>query len=259
MNEHDVDRAVLFRAILGEAPAPTAEQIEEARRALATDSQFQAAVDDLRAVVLTTDRTASADWYARLHAYAEAQLVGKVDVAEFADVRHALDCNVALAEEYALLYETLRAEALGSLPKPYEIPSVDLTFLPQAKHTWPTLQPQPQELLPAFANRLTRLLTLANHFGRLGKLATASALLLVLVAGLWVFVQPEQQSSSRNLTGRATTVSAALSKNDPRRPELQILHWSAQNVSAPPAHDLQPGATCSDYVPGAMPLRGCPL
>lgn len=272
MNEQDSDRAVLFRAILGETPAPTSEQIEHARRALASDSEFQAAFDELRAVVLDSARTATADWYTRLHAYAAAQLAGNVDVVAFADVRHALDSNVALAEEYALLYETLRAESLGALPKPYEIPPVDLSFLAQTNRTSTLVQRRPnwqlqfgwrlQGIVPTFTLRLTRLLTLANHFGRLGKLATASALLLVLVVGLSLFVQPERlarPATVSQVTITSTTLSTTLAKNDPRRPELQILHWSAQNVGAPPVNDLQPYAACIDYVPGAMPLRGCPL
>ncbi len=259
MNEHDSDRSVLFRAILGETPTPTAEQIEQARRTLATDSEFQAAFDDLRRVVLATERTALADWYTRLHDYVTAQLAGTGDLAEFADVQRALDQNVDLAEEYALLYETLRAETLGALPQPHEIPPVDLSFLPRAKPaSTPVHRPAPA-LLPAFASRLSKLLTLAHHFGRPGKLAAASTLVLVLVAGLWVFVQPERHTASTNLIGQVPTASALLIKNDPRQPEMQILHWSLQAVSPSPAHDLQPYAPCLDYVPGAMPLRGCPL
>jgi hypothetical protein len=128
----DDARVAFFRALLGDEPAPTAEQLRTIKHSLTASPTVCAALDDLVSIIVRSKRTVDDRWRTRLHAYIMAQLDGRATDAEFADVRQALDASVELSEEYALLYETMQAERQNTVPLPLDMPGPDLSFLTQS-------------------------------------------------------------------------------------------------------------------------------
>ena len=139
--ESQTARTIIFRAIMGDQPQPTLEAIEQARATLRADAVAQAALNELVSVVTRTPATLDDALRNRLQHYIAAQLAGQEVIVAFADIRRALDRNVVLAEEYALFYETMQAEAEATLPMPAHIPALSLAFLPK----------QPPQPLPTHA------------------------------------------------------------------------------------------------------------
>src|SRR5690349_2965640 len=128
MNQ-DNSRTILFRAMLREQPAPLPAEIEHAKTMLSDDPTFQRDCAALVGVVLHKDQPEAEKWRTRLQVYVAAQLAGHAYTDEFADVRQVLDTDVALAEEYALLYPTMEAEARLAIPVPSAIPAPKFDFL----------------------------------------------------------------------------------------------------------------------------------
>ena len=137
MNQ-DKARTILFRAMLHEQPAPLPVEIEHAKTTLSDDPTFQSDCAALVGVVLHKEPPEAEKWRTRLQAYVAAQLAGRAYIDEFADVRQVLDTDVALAEEYALLYTTMEAEACLAIPVPSAIPVPKFDFLLSATpfSTW---------------------------------------------------------------------------------------------------------------------------
>ncbi len=137
-------RTIIFRAMLGDQPLPTPAAIEQARATLHADAVAQATLDELVDVVTRIPTLVDDALRDRLQGYIAAQLAGQEVAVAFADIRRALDRNVVLAEEYALLYETMQAEMQASLPIPTHISAPNLAFLPKQ---------QPSQPLPIHATR----------------------------------------------------------------------------------------------------------
>ncbi|MCX6044478.1 MAG: hypothetical protein NT075_05145 [Chloroflexi bacterium] len=155
MSIYQEARAILFRAMVGEAPIPTAESVAQAKVDLRGDPEFHAALDELVSIILITQRDmgkedgAQEAWHARLQAYIAAQLDGQAYTSEFADVRRALDASVALSEEYALLYTTMEREWHGTLPVPLAIPPLNFAMTDLPAFDSPVLEaPAPENALP---------------------------------------------------------------------------------------------------------------
>jgi hypothetical protein len=141
-------RGLLFHTLLGDTPPLAPEVLAQVKSLVASYTDVCAAFDELVRVIVSVEKPATekatqpataVDGYLHLHDYVEAQLEGRVYAAEFADLRRRLDKDVALAEAYALLYETLQAEQQDRLPTPAMIPPPDLTFLQRAAPPRPRL------------------------------------------------------------------------------------------------------------------------
>jgi hypothetical protein len=166
--------------------------VAQAETALNEDRITTAALDEMVDLVLQGPVRVSDEQRTQLEVYILAQLAGCTDLAEFAELRRALDQSVELAEEYALLFATLQAEALDALPRPQALPAPDLAFLPTPAplvgHTpstpwWQRMRRWGQKRL---VNQPTRNPGQRPQ-PRLGLLPTFALLLmgLGLVAGVW--------------------------------------------------------------------------
>lgn len=261
MNPKQAARHLLFRALIGATPAPTIAEITQARASLADDSAAQATLDELLAVITRTDRTPPSQWYDQLHAYAAAQLAGQGNAPEFAPTRRLLDADVALAEEYALLYETLRTEAAGQLPQPVVTPAADLSFLPTvARLRWaqpaaPPWRAQHKRVLSTPLAAVARLFQRIEHFPRL---ATAVTLLLVFLVGLW---SPQFTPRRTTLAEHQLTLptATAVSRIDPRWPEEPLLQWADSDGTRPTLVEMPSHTTCNGSVVNIITRRGCPM
>ena len=194
MNAYEVARATLFRAMLGEKPIPTAEEVVQAKILLNHSPEFRAGLDDLVNVVLLDKHPLEDHWRSRLQAYVAAQLAGAPSTAEFAEIKQRLDADVAFSEEYALLYETMQHEQQGTLPMPLAAPAPKLDFLSAARKT-PT-QPVPKLAWLPTLSRLKLIPSRAffgSHlfgFDRLGQQAAVLFLCIALLLGLWRVAHP---------------------------------------------------------------------
>lgn len=149
MNEYQAARTTLFRAMLGEEPCPTAEEVKQARTFLQAQPEFHPGLDELASIVVREKAYPSALWREQLQAYVTAQLAGSIPPTGFVELRQQLDASVELSEEYALLYETMEREVQGLLPVAVDIPPLSLDFLPtEAKVA--SLQPNHGRWWPKF-------------------------------------------------------------------------------------------------------------
>lgn len=254
-------RQLLFEALIGQTPSATAAELASARAAVSADPAACVALDELLQVIITTERTAPADWYDQLHRYAAAQLAGQGEQAEFAAIRQLLDADVKLAEEYALLYETLRAEATATLPQPVLLPAVDLSFLPGSPQLAPAQPLQPGWLV----GQLQQLAHFSATFGRLfqqrgglQQMATVTMLALVLLTGIWVTDSAMRRASTvDHLTSQPT--ATVVGRNDPRVPEKSLSERTNPPASQPGFFEAQWYTVCVGTATGNMSRRGCPL
>ncbi len=229
-------RAILFQSMIGEAPLPTRAAVAQAQVYLRGDAEFCAALDEVVSIILINQRAmGKEDWRDRLQAYIAAQLDGRAYIHEFADVRRALDASVALAEEYALLYETMAREWQGTLPEPVDIPPLNFSALNLPLPSAPEFDaPTPATTLPnPHAGEVTAISHPALPLPSLGKRwftrvkpawqtfsvwlnvdkcgsvvqpIMVCLLMLAFVAGLWLTTQPRATSSIVRPTARVETV-----------------------------------------------------
>ncbi|MDQ3248477.1 MAG: hypothetical protein M3Q45_04635 [Chloroflexota bacterium] len=198
---HEESRFILFRALMGEQPTPTPAALAEAKIDLTNDADACAALDELLDVIVAVEPTPNNEWRTQLQAYAAAQLSGQVDQAEFVGVRQALDRSVPLAEEYALLFETMQRERQATLPTPSVIPLPRLDFLPSS-----VCPPKTEQRRPFLQRGLHRLGLVAGLplrlptplLGRLAQTASLLALVAVLAGGVWWVAQPTASQAPPN-------------------------------------------------------------
>ncbi|MFN8491219.1 MAG: hypothetical protein U0350_26720 [Caldilineaceae bacterium] len=129
MNEYQAARSTIFRAMLGEEPRPTAEEVKQARALLQDNPAFRTGLDELVNVVVLEKASTPTAGRDQLQAYVAAQLAGETFSTEFDQLRQQLDASVELSEEYALLYETMEREQAGTLPVPLDLPPLNLDRL----------------------------------------------------------------------------------------------------------------------------------
>jgi len=190
MNAYNKARATLFRAILGEEPIPSAAEVAQARALLKHDPEFRAGLDELVSVILLAQHPKPEQARDQLQAYVAAQLTGQTALAEFAALRRQLDANVALSEEYALLYETMQREQQGTLSIPQNVPPLNLNFLPvatqaPAERTWRQTIKR-LKVPPVHAVSWSQLF----RVGRLYPLAAGLFLCIALSFGIWRVAHP---------------------------------------------------------------------
>lgn len=190
MNVYNKARATLFRALLGEEPIPPAAEVAQAKALLKHDPEFRAGLDELVNVILLAKHPRPEQARDQLQAYVTAQITGQTSLGEFAALRQQLDANVALSEEYALLYETMQHEQQGTLPIPQAAPPLSLDFLPivtkaPAKRTWQQTIKR-LKVTPAPAILWSQLF----RVGRLYPLAAGLFLCLALSFGIWRVAHP---------------------------------------------------------------------
>ena len=195
MNEYQTARTTLFRAMLGEEPRPTAEEVEQVKAFLHESPEFHAGLDELADIVVLEKTITTAAWRTQLQAYVAAQLAGDTLSLEFDQLRQQLDASVELSEEYALLYETMEREAQGLLPVAVDIPPLNLDFLPAKVETEILPQTTPTrwwtKLVPV--NLPWPISAPWPGHARLAWVASAIALFLLLLGvglGLWDVTRP---------------------------------------------------------------------
>jgi hypothetical protein len=258
-------RATLFRALLEEAPIPSATEVAQAKVALNEDRATTAALDEMVDLVLQGPASISNKQRTQAEAYILAQLAGRTDLTEFAELRRALDQSVELAEEYALLFATLRAEALCAFPTPQGLSSPDLAFLPM-----PALLTS-QTLTTPWWRRLGRWgqIRLADPLMRsagrrpqlrLGLLPTFAILLIGMgmVAGVWS-IQPHIngwfQPGAPTLAYRPIKQQSAFSQQ-----QLELEQQLPTSVYFfLPEQQLQPISSCLGDMPSSLLPQICPM
>jgi hypothetical protein len=202
-------RSALFRAFLNDEPRPTPDEFRAVKWHLGGDPAFCAALDQVVSIIVSKkvqeNQPVNDEVRSRLQAYVAAQLEGRAIGREYADLQHQLDANVPLAEEYAILYETIQAEQLGQIPTPSETPGADLTFLDaprsaranwlsvRAPHPWstPRLAPALVLALLLLALSASGLLLTLRRLPQDGLIVAAfltaalTSFVLVALTGFW--------------------------------------------------------------------------